>query len=221
MSLLIGISEKPLNFVSRAKIVMADPNIKTVKITKQGPPPEEEPVEGGAPLKKRQSRKKKFIIHSVTVKKEGGGQHPGTIDQLVSTRVPGSDDTKAVGTTSDLSKSGATVGPIAPSLGGSAPTRVVLAKSRKKSSVILAGPKHVAKDSKHKKTAKKVHVNLRGLTRKVHKAKNIESKATESTVADVKASLVKAGLIKADTKAPESVLRQIYSDLMVLKKRAL
>lgn len=212
---------------------MADPNIKTVKIINKSAEAQVEdvPQEGGE--KKRATRKKKFIIHSVTVKKEGGGQHPGTVDQLVSTRVPGSDDTKAVGMPSALTQSGATVGPIAPSIGGSATSlggsatslggavpRVVLAKSRKKSSVILAGPKHVERAA-HKKTAKKVHVNLHGLTRKVHKAKKIENKATETTVADIKSELVKAGLVKAETKAPESVLRQIYSDLMVLKKRAL
>lgn len=198
---------------------MADPNIKTVKIINKSAeaPAEDVPQEGGE--KKRATRKKKFIIHSVTVKKEGGGQAPGTVDQLDSTRVPGSDDTKAVGMPSVLTQSGATVGAIAPSIGGSTP-RVVLAKSRKKSSVILAGPKHVERAA-HKKTAKKVHVNLHGLTRKVHKAKKIENKATETTVADIKSELVKAGLVKAETKAPESVLRQIYSDLMVLKKRAL
>ena len=133
---------------------MADPNIKTVTIVNNKPaePMAEEPMEGGEKLKKRQTKKKKFVIHSVTVKKEGGGQHPGTIDQLVSTRVPGSDDTKAIGSASELTQSGAPVGPIAPSLGGSVPpTRVVLAKSRKKSSVIL-GPKHAMKPTSQKRS---------------------------------------------------------------------
>jgi hypothetical protein len=223
-SLLVRISEQSLNLVSGAEIVMADPNIKTVTIVNNKPmaPEEAEPMEGGEKPKKRQTKKKKFVIHSVTVKKEGGGQHPGTIDQLVSTRVPGSDDTKAIGSASEFTQSGATVGPIAPSLGGApqAPPRVVLAKSRKKSSVIL-GPKHAVKPTSQKKTAKKLNMNLKGLTRMVDRAKKIESRATETTVADIKTELVKAGLVKAETKAPESVLRQIYSDLMVLKKRAL
>jgi hypothetical protein len=203
---------------------MTDSNIKTVKIFNKAPEAEaEEPQEGGE--KKRSTRKKKYIIKSVTVQKEGGGRtSPGTAEQLASTRVPGSDDTKAVGAVSGLTQSGATVGTIAPAIssGGalSVGARVVLAKSRKKSSVILAGPKPAAIKA-HKKTAKKVHVNLKGLTRKVHKAKTIETKATETSLSDVKDTLVKAGLIKAETKAPESVLRQIYSDLMVLKKRAL
>ena len=203
---------------------MADPNIKTVKIfnkaSEEAEPEPQEPQEGG--VKKRATRKKKFIISSVTVKKEGGGTHPGTIDQLASTRVPGSDNTKAVGTASILTQSGATVGAIAPSVASSSVggAKVVLAKSRKKSSVILTGPKPVASSS-HRKTAKKVHVNLKGLTRKVHKAKKIQTSSGATSLTDIKTDLVKAGLIKAETKAPESVIRQIYSDLMVLKKRAL
>ena len=203
---------------------MADPNIKTVKIFNKGPvveePEPQESQEGG--VKKRATRKKKLIISSVTVKKEGGGTHPGTMDQLASTRVPGSNNTKAVGAASMLTQSGATVGTNSPSVASSSVggAKVVLAKSRKKSSVILAGPKPVASSS-HKKTAKKVNVNLKGLTRKVHKAKKIETSSGATSLADIKTDLVKAGLIKADTKAPESVLRQIYSDLMVLKKRAL
>uniref|UniRef100_A0A6C0JXN3 Uncharacterized protein n=1 Tax=viral metagenome TaxID=1070528 RepID=A0A6C0JXN3_9ZZZZ len=206
---------------------MADPNTKTIKIVNSLHADEPEPLEGGASEqpKKRATRKKKFIIQSVTVQKEGGGStSPGTISQLASTHVPGSDDTKTTGVVSKLTEAGATVGPIAPSVGGSAlkpHQRVVLAKSKKKSSVILAGPKAVVPELKHKKTVKKLNVNLRGLTRKVRKAKNIESKVTGTSVADVKSALVKAGLIKADTKAPESVLRQIYSDFMVLKNKAL
>jgi len=37
----------------------------------------------------------------------------------------------------------------------------------------------------------------------------------------VKKTLVEAKLIKADSKAPESVLRAMYADYMMLKNRAL
>ena len=197
-----------------------DPNIKTIKIVNKASI--EEPMEGGdeSVKPKRATRKKKFVFHSVTVQKEGGGQHPGTLDQLASTHVPGSDDSKAIGLSSSLTDKLAPVGPIAPSLGG-AQQRVILAKTKKKSSVILAGPKPHSSESKHKKTVKKLNVNLKGLTRKVRKAKKIETSSGATSLTDIKADLVKAGLIKAETKAPESVLRQIYYDLMVLKKRAL
>jgi len=196
-----------------------DPNIKTVKIFNKSESTAEEdgPQEGSGTVqrKKRASRKK----YSVTIQKEGGGLSPGTIDQLASTRVPGSDDTKALGTVSALTHTGATVGPIAPSLGGS--SKVVLANSRKKSKVILAGPKQPVGHVNKKKTAKKVHVNLKRLTRRVNKAKTIQNTTTDIKLDDIKAALIKAEFINENTKAPESMLRQIYSDLMVLKKRAL
>ena len=91
-----------------------DPNIKTIKIINKAST--EEPMDGGSePSKaKRTTRKKKFIIQSVTVQKEGGGQNPGTVDQLASTRGPGSDDTKAVALASSLTEKLAPIGPIAP-----------------------------------------------------------------------------------------------------------
>ena len=198
-----------------------DPNIKTIKIINRAS--HEEPMEGGdepAKPKRVSTRKKKFVIQSVTVQKEGGGQHPGVIDQLASTHVPGSDDSKAMGLSSSLTDKLAPVGPIAPSLGG-AQQRVILAKTKKKSSVILAGPKAHSPESKHKKTVKKLNVNLKGLTRKVRKAKKIENNITDTSLENVKSALVKAGLIKSETKAPEAILRRMYSDFMVLKKRAL
>jgi hypothetical protein len=201
-----------------------DPNTKTIKILSNSPMPVEA-TEGGARTtsdqpQTRRNKKKKFIIPSVTVQKEGGGTSPGTLDQLSSTRVPGSDITKAVGAVSNLTEKGATVGPIAPSVGGM-PQRVILAKTKKKSNIILAGPKPHMPELKHKKTAKKLNVNLKGLTRKVKKARNIENNTSGTTLDDIKAVLVKAELVNANTKAPEKMLRQMYSDLMVLKKRAL
>ena len=43
----------------------------------------------------------------------------------------------------------------------------------------------------------------------------------EMGLAEIKATLVKMDLVKKDTKAPEDVLRRIYSDVETMKKRAL
>jgi hypothetical protein len=59
------------------------------------------------------------------------------------------------------------------------------------------------------------------LSRKIGKAKDIRTKAAEDKIDDVKKALQKAGLIKGDSKAPETMLRQMYADFMMLKKRAL
>jgi len=202
-----------------------DPNTKTIKILSNSPMPVEA-TEGGARTTSgqpptRRNKKKKFIIPSVTVQKEGGGVSPGTLDQLASSSVPGSDNSKAVGVVSNLTEKGATVGTISPSIGGAVPQRVVLAKTKKKSSIILAGPKPHVPEVKHKKTVKKLNVNLKRHTRKIKKAKNIEINTSDRTLDEIKEVLVKAELVNANTKAPEKMLRQMYSDLMVLKKRAL
>jgi hypothetical protein len=190
----------------------------------------------------RKSRKaRKMDFSNMKIQKEGGGAtSPGTMVQLAASHIPGSSGAdKAAGTASPFTQSAATVGGVAPSVplaptsvptepapsaGGGAP-RVVLAKSKKKSKVLLTAAKPakgvVLGGSKKRKTMKKVKVNVTGLTRKLHHAKKIHSKASKHTLDDIKKELVKAGLIKESSKAPEDILRQMYADFMVLKKKAL
>ena len=161
--------------------------------------------------------------------KTGGGTSPGTLDQLASSHIPGSNNSKAVGIASRFTANSAAIGKLSPSSGleltGGANVKVILSKTKKKSKVILIPAKHKThlKDGlhKYKKTVKKVNVSLSGLTRKLHKAKRIHHHITNLTIEDVKKELIKADLIKSDSKAPEDILRRMYSDYMVLKKRAL
>jgi hypothetical protein len=69
--------------------------------------------------------------------------------------------------------------------------------------------------------AKRVRVTISNLSRKIHKAKAIRKTATEATIEEVKKELQGAGLIKSDSKAPDTMLRQMYADFMTLKSRAL
>jgi hypothetical protein len=152
----------------------------------------------------------------------GAATSPGTFVQLASTHVPGSNSSKAVGATSGLTAAGAPVnGGAAPTTGGASKVRVVLAKSHKKK-VLLAAPKPaVAAVAAKRKTAKKIHVSLKGLGSGLRRAKTIRKKASKHTLADIKKGLIEAKLIKADSKAPEDILRQMYADYMVLKSKAL
>jgi hypothetical protein len=112
--------------------------------------------------------------------------------------------------------------PVSPTGGAATPVKVVLTQSRKKK-VLLAAPKKVApahEGAKHK-TAKKIHVNLKGLGSGLRRAKTIRKKASKHTLEEIKKALVEAKLIKAESKAPEGILRQMYADYMVLKKKAL
>jgi hypothetical protein len=101
--------------------------------------------------------------------------------------------------------------------------KVILGEAKKKSKVVLAAAKPVAPTGKtHKvKTARKVRVSMAGLSRKIKKAKTIRQKATGDSIESIKSELQKAGLIKAGSKAPDTMLRQMYADFMMLKKRAL
>ena len=187
-----------------------------------------------------------IVPKEVNVLKEGGGStSPGTLVQLAASHIPGSNSSKAVGASTAMTASGAEVGKLAPAAandpvlkgGAAAPTtattahattvtqKVILAKSRKAKKVMLVAPAKAATAAvgtgSKRKTAKKVKVSLSGLGNKLRRAKTIRNKATLRTLEDIKKELVKANLIKADSKAPEDILRQMYADYMVLKKRAL
>jgi hypothetical protein len=110
-----------------------------------------------------------------------------------------------------------------------APVKVVLAAPKnKKSKVILAAAKpavapapHPLKPTQTRKAARKVRVSMKSLSKKIHKAKTIRKAATDTTIEQVKKELHKAGLIKSDSKAPDTILRQMYADFLTLKSRAL
>jgi hypothetical protein len=227
--------EDVFKFCSAAQLRMAtmDTTTRTIKIMASGQgPSHEEPLpsdtmEGGAKAKTR--RKRKYVVPtSVTVQKEGGsggGVSPGTMDQLSASHVPGSVNLDRVtGPMPNSTGKAAPVGVQAPSaldeLAGGAKPRIVLAKSKKKAKIILAASRHTKPFAK-RKTVKKVNVSLSGLTRKLHRANKIQHSIKKTKLEDIKAALVKAELVKSDTKAPEDVLRQMYSDYMVLKRKAL
>jgi len=185
------------------------------------------------------TRKKKLVLD-----KEGGGTSPGTLTQLSTSSVgpvliekvlPAASSmtnvTARVGTTSPAVETGL---PKAPA-GGS--VKVVLKPKKKATRVHLAPKKggavvpHIVEPvqpanssgggKKTRKASRSIKMNLPGLNKKLNKAKTIRQDAQKETLDQVKKVLHKAGLVKTDTKAPESILRQMYSDFMMLKNRAL
>lgn len=77
------------------------------------------------------------------------------------------------------------------------------------------------KTRKHRGRARKIKVSMSSLSKKIHRAKTIRTKATDDSIEAIKKNLHKAGLIKADSKAPDAILRQMYADFLTLKSRAL
>ena len=221
-----------------------DPNIKKITLTGDAAeslnPNSYDKQMGGS---KRKSRK---VAGRTNVIKVGGGTSPGTMDQLAAGHTPGSNSSKAIGASSPFTEGAAKVGLVSPAAqsggaahagaaqsanakvaaaGSGAPhaqAKVILSKTRKK---VLLAPKAASivplSVSVKRKTAKKFRVNISGLGNKLHKAKTIRKRASHKDLAEIKKDLVKAKLIKEDSKAPEEIIRQIYSDYMVLKKRAL
>lgn len=183
----------------------SDPNIKQVTVM--------QPVvsEGGSRRQKKPKDPK--VITQKVSRKEGGGTSPGTLTQLASTSVPGP-VANPVGVNSVVTQKAAPIG-------GSSIVKVVLQPKKKQTKVLLAAPKVVGQANKTRRAARKIRMSTVGLGKKMTRAKTIRQDATKLSLEAIKKDLVKAGLVKADSKAPEEILRQIYSDYMMLKKRAL
>lgn len=110
---------------------------------------------------------------------------------------------------------------------GGAKKKLVLAPSRKaKGKVHLASPSHspASQASRRSKGTRKIRVQLSCMKKRLHRAKTIKSESRQKPIAEVRRILEEAKLVKprADGKgAPESVLRDIYSDYMLLRNRVL
>jgi hypothetical protein len=79
----------------------------------------------------------------------------------------------------------------------------------------LVSKKHLTK--KHRK----VTLGISSLHKRMTRAKKLHKDIKNMPIDKVKEKLIKGGLIKSNSKAPESVLRQIASDAEVVAKKAL
>jgi len=165
-------------------------------------------------------------------KEQHGGTSPGTVVALAASRGPITANAPVVKASNalDLMKSTTNSTPAPVTEGGSktpqGPVKVVLAAGKKKSRVILTPAKlkklpGAPQQAKTRKVAKRIRMSLNGFGKRVTRANHIRHHAKKQTIEEVKKTLVEAKLIKVDSKAPESVLRQMLSDYMMLKNRAL
>ena len=123
--------------------------------------------------------------------------------------------------------------PVAPQDGGVRSVKVILDPSKKKTKKIVLSPaKKVVKLSsgsdlmkkrpaKTLKVSRRIRVSVDGLKKRVHRARTIKRDSQKMPIDALKKELESASLIKEGSKAPETVLRQMYSDFQVLKQRAL
>jgi hypothetical protein len=153
------------------------------------------------------------------------------MNQLASTSVPPTVNAPPVTPSqpSNLAKMTNSAPATAPLTGGSIttakPVKVVLGPKAAKSQVILSPKKPVtataAPHAKTRKSAKKIRMSLGGFGKRVTRANKIRFDAKKQGIEDIKKILKEAKLVKDTTKAPETVLRAMYSDYMMLKSRAL
>jgi hypothetical protein len=80
--------------------------------------------------------------------------------------------------------------------------------------------KHVSKKHNTRK-ARKVSIGVSSFHKRITRAKKLHKSVKNMPLDKLKEKLIKGGLIKANSKAPESVLRQIAGDAEVVAKKAL
>jgi len=70
----------------------------------------------------------------------------------------------------------------------------------------------------HTKKARKIHLRVKGVTSRLAKAKKARRTAMAAPITEVRQKLEGAGVIKKGSKAPDTMLRNMYADLLITKK---
>jgi hypothetical protein len=105
----------------------------------------------------------------------------------------------------------------APFAGGG---KVVLHPHKKSLRVSLRAKKnkHSGGSPSTRKAPRKIRLGVKGIKTRLNRAKKAHAHAQSASLSVVRQRLVRAGVIKANSKAPESMLRSMYADLLVTKK---
>jgi hypothetical protein len=69
--------------------------------------------------------------------------------------------------------------------------------------------------------ARRIKLNVSNLTHRFTRAKKVKDETEKKSIDSVREYLVQKGVIQAKSKAPEKMLRSMYSDFMLLKDQAL
>lgn len=117
-----------------------------------------------------------------------------------------------------------------PKMGGASTahlnTKLILSPPKKKETrLLLKAPKQATTSAipeKTRKAVRKIKLGLRGLTTKIHRATRIHKRVKDMKKEDIEQLLKEKGLLKAGKKAPpEALMRQMYSDYLLLTSRGL
>jgi hypothetical protein len=204
-------------------------------------------VDGGDATSKTRRRKTNTVSqsqsqsqHQAIVKIGGDAIQPtlgGTTDAGISSSIPsrGRGGTTDAGISSSIpsrGRDGATVAvkeitvkpreePIASPVTVS--SKVILGvKKPKHMKVVLTKKNHeITPAVTSSKPNRKVSLGLTHLKRRVTRARRLNKLSKTAPIEQIKKELVTAHIIKSDSKAPEHILRQMYSDTKLLTSKSL
>lgn len=119
--------------------------------------------------------------------------------------------------------------PVQQQLGGyQKNVKVVLTPKKKTNKVVLDAPKKkkvpitlATTQSKTRKVAKKIRMNISNMSKRMTRANEIRKESKTLDIEKIKTALKSSGLIKESTKAPDAILRSMYTDFHLLKNKAL
>ena len=117
--------------------------------------------------------------------------------------------------------------PEAPQQSGGQTTNLVLKPpKRRETRLLMKAPKgegiQTSQSSTTRKNLKKITLGLRGLTVKIQRASKLHKKVGDMKKEDVKKVLIEKGILKAGKKdPPESLMKQMYSDYLILTSKGL
>lgn len=98
-------------------------------------------------------------------------------------------------------------------------TRIALkAKKYRGGSESMADKNNVPPIAGGTRKARKIHLRVKGVTSRLAKAKKAKKTAMAAPISEVRHKLEAAGVIKKGSKAPETMLRNMYADLLITKK---
>lgn len=143
-----------------------------------------------------------------------GGTGAGISTAIASTSVPGN--------TSSVVAYNSTTSAHAAAIGGKSNIRLAPPKQRTK--ITLKAPRHKKEESTSVTQAagtrkvRKIALRTRGVTARLAKAKRATRDAHKAPISLIKNRLEKYGVIKKGSKAPDSMLRTMYADLLITKK---
>jgi hypothetical protein len=101
--------------------------------------------------------------------------------------------------------------------------KVILAPPKKTKTVnkVILAPRSTNRRHHSHHQTRKIRVGLSGMRRRLTRAKKISEDSEKKGVEEIRRALVDAKLIKDGSKVPESLMRTMYKDYLLLKDRAL